>query len=90
MGEAMNVTVVVLQFVGFSCSQIVYVIVYTPAGVPAGTSTRPVAGFSTGTGPPPKGSSTGSPSCQSRGAAPASTTGSGSGVSMRYAVSPVT
>ena len=27
--------------------------VYVPAGVPAGTATTPVAGFSAGTGPPP-------------------------------------
>ena len=35
-----------LQFVGLSCSQIWYVTVYVPAGVPGATTTSPVAGFS--------------------------------------------
>ena len=35
-----------LQFVGLSCSQIWYVTVCVPAGVPGATFTAPVAGFS--------------------------------------------
>ena len=41
------------QLVGFNFSQIVYTIVYVPAGVPAGTDTTPVVVFRVGTGAPP-------------------------------------
>ena len=40
------------QLVGFNFSQIVYTIVYVPAGVPAGTDTTPVVVFRVGTGAP--------------------------------------
>ena len=46
------VAVVVAQLVGFSFSHNLYVIGYTPAGVPGGTLTCPVVGSSTGTGAP--------------------------------------
>jgi hypothetical protein len=47
IGAAVTVTVTSAgsQFVGFTISQISYVIVYVPAGVPAATVTAPVAGF---------------------------------------------
>ena len=46
------VTIAVSQFVGAAFSQIWYVMVYVPAGVPAGTEICPVAGLTLGTGPP--------------------------------------
>ena len=46
------VTIAVSQSDGFEALQILYVIVYVPAGVPAGITTLPVAKSIEGTDPP--------------------------------------